>query len=114
MGIDISVFKKGTSTVVYASGRIDAVSSDTLEDTLLKLLDQGETQIILNLEGTEYISSAGLRVLVVIAKQLYDIGHFCLCNATENVMEIIEMAGFNAFITMYPDLETAVARISES
>lgn len=114
MSIDISVEKEGRCSVVYVSGRIDAISSDTLEDTLLELLDRGETKIILNLEGTEYISSAGLRVLVVIAKQLYDDGHFCLCNSSENVMEIIEMAGFNAFITMYSDLETAMASISES
>ncbi len=114
MGIDISVEKQNTCAIVTASGRIDAVTSDSLEDSLLTLLDQGETHIILNLGGVEYISSAGLRVLVVIAKQLYDNGRFCLCSATENVLEIIEMAGFNAFITVYEDLETAQARIDEN
>jgi len=113
MGIEITVKKKETHSIVFASGRIDAISSDELEDNLISLLDQGETNIILNLNNVEYISSAGLRVLVVIAKQMYDSGNFCLCNSSENVLEIIEMAGFNVFMTIYDDLETAEANVNE-
>ena len=43
----------------------------------------------------------------MIAKQLYDSGHFCLCNANENVREIIKMAGFDIFMDIYDDLATA-------
>jgi len=112
MGIDITTNRKETHSIIHAAGRIDAVTCDELEESLMKLLDQGETNIILSLENIEYISSAGLRVLVVIAKQLYDDGNFCLCNASENVLEIIEMAGFNVFMTIYEDLETAEATLN--
>ena len=114
MDIDITVDKEETCTVVYVSGKIDAITSGELEEKLLDIIKNGENQIVLNLEKTEYISSAGLRVLIVVTKKLYDSGHFCICNASENVQEIIDMAGFSAFMTLYDDLETAKNGIAEA
>jgi len=114
MGIDIIVEKIEPGTIVHVSGKIDATTSDELEDTLLDVIGQGEINIILDLEETAYISSAGLRVLVVIAKQMYDSGHFCLCNASDNVLSIIKMAGFYVFMNIYDDIETAKDNIAES
>lgn len=114
MGISITTDNRDTHSVVSASGRIDAITANELEDNLLKLIDQGRERIILNLENVEYISSAGLRVLVVVAKQMYASGKFCICGASKNVLEIIEMAGFNVFMTIYDNLETAEKRINEA
>ncbi|MCK5099018.1 MAG: STAS domain-containing protein [Desulfobacteraceae bacterium] len=112
MNITITVEKEADCSIVHVSGKIDATTSDELEDTLIELLDQGKKNIILDLEDTNYISSAGLRVLVVITKQMYDSGNFCLCNASDNVHEIIEMAGFNLFMNIYDDLSTAKEKIA--
>lgn len=114
MSISINVEKQEICAVVHVGGRIDASTSEDLEDALLDLLDGGETRIILDLEETTYISSAGLRVLVVITKQVYDSGHFCLCNANDNVNEIIDMAGFNVFMNIYDDLPDALEKIEEN
>lgn len=114
MDIDIQIEKEDNFSMVVVSGRIDAASSDELEDALVGLLDDGENNIILDLENTNYISSAGLRVLVVITKQLYDSGFFCLCNASDNVSEIIEMAGFNAFMNICDDRQSAIDQIAEN
>jgi len=114
MNISIDVEKQKNCAVVHVSGKIDAVTSETLEDALLDLLNGGEVRIILELEEATYISSAGLRVLVVITKQLYDSGHFCLCNANDNVLEIIEMAGFNVFMNIYDDLNDALEKIEQN
>ena len=111
MNITITVEKEANCSIVHVSGKIDATTSDELEDTLIELLDQGNKNIILDLKDTNYISSAGLRVLVVITKQMYDSGHFCLCNTSDNVHEIIEMAGFNIFMNIYDDLSTAKEKI---
>lgn len=111
MNIAITVEKKSNYAIVNVSGRIDASTSGQLEDVLVDLLGEGEKKIILNLKDTVYISSAGLRVLVVITKQVYASGHFCLCNAGDNVLEIIEMAGFNVFMNIYKDLSTAKEKI---
>ena len=113
MDIDITVIKEEVCSIVHVSGKIDAITSGDLEEKLLGIIENGEKQIILDLADTEYISSAGLRVLIVVTKHLYDSGHFCICNASDNVREIIEMAGFNAFMTLYDDLETAKQGIAE-
>lgn len=107
MDIDITVTKEDKCSIVYVSGKINAMTSEELEDRLLGIIENGEKKIILDLANTDYISSAGLRVLIVVTKYLYDSGYFCICNASDNVREIIEMAGFNAFMTLYDDLETA-------
>jgi len=114
MDITINVGKEENCSVVQISGKIDASTSDDLEDTLIDLIDQGEPNIILDLTGTTYISSAGLRVLIVATKQVYDTGHFCLCNVSSNVLEIIEMAGFNLFMNVYDNLATAKQGIAEN
>jgi len=113
MDINITISKEDNCSVVHVSGKIDAMTSENLEDRLLGIIEEGEKQIILDLAETEYISSAGLRVLIVVTKYLYDSGHFCICSASDNVREIIEMAGFNAFMTLYDDLETAKSGIAE-
>ncbi len=107
MDINITVDKEELCSVVHVAGKIDAMTSEDLEDKLLGMIESGEKKIILDLQDTNYISSAGLRVLIVVTKYLYDSGYFCICNASDNVSEIIEMAGFNAFMTLYDDLETA-------
>ena len=108
MKIDITTGKENTYTIVHVAGRIDATTSDEMEDALMDILGQGQDRIILNLENIDYISSAGLRVLVVITKQLYDSGQF-FCTISDNVREIIEMAGFNTFMNIYDSLEDAEA-----
>jgi anti-anti-sigma factor len=113
MNITITIEKQSENSIVHVSGKIDATTSDELENALVELLEQEENKIILDLEGTNYISSAGLRVLIVIAKQMYDSGHFCLCNASDNVSEIIKMSGFDVFMNIYDDLSTAKEKIAE-
>ena len=113
MDIDITISKEELCSIVHVAGKIDAITSGELEDKLLGIIENGEKKIILDLADTEYISSAGLRVLIVVTKYLYDSGYFCICNASNNVREIIEMAGFNAFMTLYDDLETAKNGITE-
>ena len=112
MDISIEIEIQDNFSIVSVSGRIDAATSDNLEDTLVDLIDQGQRNIILDIENTTYISSAGLRILVVITKQLYDSGHFCLCNANDHVNEIIEMAGFNMFMNICQDLDSAKESIT--
>ncbi|NOX33055.1 MAG: STAS domain-containing protein [Deltaproteobacteria bacterium] len=113
MNITITIEKQAKSSIVHVSGKIDATTADELENAMVELLEEQEKNIILDMEGTNYISSAGLRVLIVIAKQMYDSGHFCLCNASDNVQEIIQMSGFNVFMSIYDDLSTAKEMIAE-
>jgi len=109
--LDINVEKESVCTVVWLTGRLDATTSNDLEDCLLRLLDEGEVRFIMEMSGTEYISSSGLRVLLLVTKQVYGTGHFCLCSLSDHVREIIEMAGFTSFVPVYEDLDTAIQAI---
>lgn len=106
MSIEIDITRKKNYSLAHVSGRIDTTTSDDLEKSLMTLISNGENNIVLDLENISYISSAGLRVLVVITKKLYESGHF-FCSLSTNVREIVEMAGFDTFMNIYKNVEAA-------
>ncbi len=105
--MDIKINKNDSATVVIISGKVDAVTAPKLEESLNELIDQGETRIILDLDGIRYISSAGLRVLLATTQALYKKGKFALCSIPDDVMEIIDMVGFSKIMNIYRDVEEA-------
>ncbi|MBF0200040.1 MAG: STAS domain-containing protein [Desulfamplus sp.] len=108
MDITIAIQKKESFTIAHVAGRIDTNTSDELEDALMDILNGGEHRIILDLEKIDYISSAGIRVLLVITKQLYASGEL-FCVLSDNVLEIIEMAGLNTFMNICDTVSDAEA-----
>ena len=74
-------------------GRLDTVTAPTLDKTIND--DIGDTKnLVLDLKGVEYISSAGLRVLLAAQKKMQKIGSMKLTGVCEEVMEVFEMTGF--------------------
>ena len=110
----ISIENDNGLTVVSASGKMDATNCGELEDVLDKIIGEGGTRIILNLDGLIYISSAGLRVLLKTAKNLHNAGTFVLCALGDNVKEIIVMSGFSSFMHIYRDISDAKTGLFQS
>ena len=95
----ISVTKKESYTVVNVEGRLDATTAPILEKTLNQ--DIGDTNnLVLDLKNLDYISSAGLRVILSAQKKMQKIGSMKLINVKENVMEIFEITGFADILTI--------------
>ena len=95
--------------VVKVSGRVDSATAPELEKSLLGLLDSGRNQIALDLQATEYMSSAGLRVLVAMHKAAKkNGGGLCLAQPSARVKEVLELAGLTPVFTVYGDLVEAV------
>jgi len=109
--MQVTILKKERYAIATISGKIDATTSPQLEDQLMDLIDDGFTYIILNLADVPYLSSAGLRILMLLAKHLYGNGQLGLCNVQETVDEIIDMAGFKNFMILFPSQEDAEANI---
>ena len=88
--------------VVQFQGHLDSNTSQEAEKFLNDLLDQQEKKILVDFEKLDYISSAGLRVLLSTTKQLktYD-GTLRLCNLNETVQEIFDMSGFSTILQVY-------------
>lgn len=80
-------------------GRLDTVSAPELESSLKEVLD-GLTELTLDFEKLDYISSAGLRVLLTTHKAMLGRGEMKLRHVNDTVMEIFEVTGFTEILTI--------------
>ena len=89
----IEIKKATEETIIEVVGRLDTITAPALDKTINE--DIGETKnLVLDLKGTEYISSAGLRVLLSAQKKMQKSGSMKVINVCEEVMEVFEMTGF--------------------
>ena len=89
----IEIKKNTEETIIEIVGRLDTITAPALDKTIND--DIGDTKnLVLDLTGMEYISSAGLRVLLAAQKKMQKIGSMKLTNVCEDVMEVFEMTGF--------------------
>ena len=95
----IEIKKNAENTIVEIVGRLDTTTAPSLEKTLND--DMGDTKnLILDLKGLEYISSAGLRVLLAAQKKMQQVGAMKVINVCEEVMEVFEITGFADIFTI--------------
>ena len=110
--MEVTDTKLDEVAVVALKGRVDAANSTTLEQKLLGLLAGGEKRLVLELSGLEYISSAGLRVLLVVAKKLNAAGgKFALAAARDHIREVLDLSGFIDIFPLFANQQEAVAGV---
>jgi stage II sporulation protein AA (anti-sigma F factor antagonist) len=98
--------------VVAPLGRIDSTTSAALEGHVLALVRAGERRMVIDFAGTDYISSAGLRVMLVLAKGLRTgPGGLVFCAMTEPVRQVFDLAGFLPLFVIEPSRDAAIARL---
>ena len=89
--------------VVSPQGRIDSTTSAILERHLQGVAAAGQTRVVVDFTGVDYISSAGLRVLLALAKRGRDQkGRVALFGMNDSVRQVFELAGFVALFTIAP------------
>ena len=91
--------QEGSNLTVKLEGRLDTMTAPELEKSLAGSLD-GVTDLTFDMEGLEYISSAGLRVLLATQKTMNKQGTMKVCKVQEMVMEVFEVTGFNDILTI--------------
>ena len=89
----IEIKRNADETVIELTGRLDTTTAPALDKTINEDID-GTKTLILDFAGVEYISSAGLRVLLSAQKTMQKIGSMKVINVCEAVMEVFEMTGF--------------------
>ena len=100
---------------VVVEGRLDAATVPTLEQTFQRLLSEGQTRLVIDLSGVNYISSSGLRVLLTARRQARSRGgDMFLCHLHPRVREIFEMVGFLSVFGIYAECEQAASAFSQS
>ena len=89
----IEIKRNAEETIIELVGRLDTTTAPALDKTINE--DIADTKhLVLNLKGLEYISSAGLRVLLGAQKKMQKIGSMKVTHVREAVMEVFEMTGF--------------------
>ena len=89
----IEIKKNANETVIEIEGRIDTITAPALDKTINEDIE-GTRDLVLDMKGVEYISSAGLRVLLGAQKKMQKIGSMKLTCVCEEVMDVFEMTGF--------------------
>ena len=89
----------GKELVLNLEGRLDTLSSPELEKVLKEELDD-VTDLTIDMKNLEYISSAGLRVLLLVQKRMRTEGSMKIKNVNETIQEIFEVTGFNEILTI--------------
>ncbi|MBD9206936.1 MAG: anti-sigma factor antagonist [Clostridiales bacterium] len=97
--MDIKKTKNDTTLTLAIQGRIDTTTAPQLEAELRSDID-GVTELYLDFTGVEYISSAGLRVLLSAQKLMSRQGKMVLSHVNESVMEVFEVTGFSDILTI--------------
>ena len=96
---------------IAIKGRLDAESALETEEVTTKILEAGKRRLLFDLSDLEYLSSAGLRVILGVAKELKQKdGKIVLCCLKAFVKEIFEISGFDALI---PIVDTADSGMEE-
>lgn len=111
--MDIQTLKETKATVVTVTGRLDAVTAPAYEEAVNELINGGEIAFVVDFAGLDYISSAGLRGLLVMAKQLKGRGgKVRFANVKGTVKEVFDISGFATIFQMDDSVAAALSNIS--
>ena len=106
--LNISSRREGSATVVQVSGRIDADTAPGFEYACLQLVRGGEKIVVLDFGGVQYISSTGLRSVLVIGKEQQERGGVLrLANLNDVVGQLFEQSRFNSLFPCFDSVEKA-------
>ncbi len=101
------------TNVISPSGRVDGSNSADFHESLLAALSDDDSRVILDMGGIDYISSAGLRVLLLLAQHLSGSSTpFAVCSLAASVDEVFRISGFNQIITVFGTLDEAKAQLA--
>lgn len=99
--------------VVRPQGRLDGTNSPALEKHVLNIIDGGSRRLLLDLGELQYISSAGLRMALVVAKRMKAAGgQLALCSLNAQIAEVFKISGFDSILDIHPSAESAKARLT--
>jgi len=110
--IKLEGFKSGNAFVVKLKGRLDSLGAPEFDKKCEEWNDQGENNLILDFKELDYISSMGLRSMLVLGKRIKSRnGKVFLCNLNEMVGGVFKISGFSTIFTIYDGLGQALEQM---
>ncbi|MEO5671740.1 MAG: STAS domain-containing protein [Ramlibacter sp.] len=104
---------RGDVAILRPVGRLDSASSSEAERIVGERLEAGCRRMVFDLSDMDYISSAGLRVILIAGKKLRgQQGKLAIAGMRDTVREVFEMSGFMTLFAVTPDLAAAIEKVS--
>lgn len=108
--IGIRIEDNGDTKVVTIEGLLDAPMANAVHERLHDILEGECAKLVFDLEHLEYISSAGLRVLLYSAKKMQSKkGKTALCEIPKSVQRVLDISGLNTIFSIYPSVDEAIS-----
>lgn len=102
--------RQNNTTIIGLCGRMDSVTSRTVEEKLLALIENGERHLVVDCAQLAYISSAGLRVFLMAAKRVTQVkGKLMFTTLNDEVRQVFDLTGFSSILQICPSREEAMA-----
>jgi anti-sigma B factor antagonist len=109
--MNVSITEKGEVQVVEIEGSIDSKTAADLQQSVMDVVSKA-SHVILDLSKVSFVSSAGLRVLLMVYRQLKTKdGKVLLVGVSEEIKEIMFMTGFNNFFEIYQTVDEGLRKI---
>ncbi|CCH49142.1 Anti-sigma factor antagonist [Pseudodesulfovibrio piezophilus C1TLV30] len=97
-------------TILSIEGNLDADGTQAMEEKVIGLLENGETRLLFDFSGLDYINSSGLRVLVLAYQRLKKAsGKVAICGIKDYIQEVFEVSGYDKIFPLYPNKVDALA-----
>jgi len=106
--------RNGDVLILRPGGRLDAITSPSMELQIFNMINKGQIKLLLDLKDIGYLSSAGMRMLLSITKKLRPVfGKMVLCSVTPNVMDVLKMSGFDHVLLICLTEEEALRQFGQ-
>jgi anti-anti-sigma factor len=113
MKMEINHVKEGENLIITIKGRLDAATAPVAGNAIKKIMEDDCLRILFNLNGLEYLSSGGLRVILGVAKELKRKGgKLVLCSLNQFVEEIFVVSGFESLIPIENTVESGIRQLN--
>ncbi len=110
--IEVNIERQDDILAALITGRIDGSNVMQFEESIKDAIEEGDRAVVLDMENLTYISSAGLRAILMTAKTLQNRNaKFLLCSLSKSIREVFEVSGFDKIINIQPDRAQALAAI---
>ena len=110
--MDIGLERQDGALIAKPEGRIDGINASDFEKALRDAIDEEGGSLVVDLGGLTYISSAGLRAILLIAKLLAQrSAKFGLCSLSDPIREVFEISGFDKIVSIHGSRAEALAAV---
>jgi len=101
-----------TETILSPSGRLDSHTAPGFEQEVLAAVAGGTTRMLIDFSNLQYISSAGLRIVLIGAKKMKGVGgKLALCGLSDSIADVFKISGFSSILDIHPDQASALAAL---